>query len=125
MAPTVRAVALLMAVPALTVTFFIVAMVVMAAVTMTRSVPRVTMTLILVTIIVMRTVAVIQQCTQRESRGQWPDDVMIVIGVIVVGANCSARQRQYYQAGGGHDSQFVSWLGKHFYLRYRLIVALL
>jgi FlaA1/EpsC-like NDP-sugar epimerase len=80
-APMVRAVALLMAVLAMaTVTFFIVSMVVMAAVTMTRSVPRVTMTLILVTIIVMRTVAVIQQRAQRKPRDQWRNDIVIVVG---------------------------------------------
>ena len=59
----------------------------MAAVTMTRTVARVTMTLILVTIVLMRTVAVIQQRTQRESRDQRRDYVVIVIGVIVIGAS--------------------------------------
>ncbi len=80
-----------MAVIALAITFFIVATVMVAAVTVTgsmaRAVARVTMTLILVTIIVMRTVAVIQQRTQREPRDQWRDDIVIVIGVIVVGAS--------------------------------------
>jgi hypothetical protein len=73
-----------MAVIALAITFFIVAIVMVAAVTVTgsmaRAVARVTMTLILVTIIVMRTVAVIKQCTQRESRDQWSDNIVIVIG---------------------------------------------
>ena len=55
--------------------------------TVTRSVTRVSMTLILVTIVVMRAVAVIQQRTQRESRDQWRNNIVIVIGVIVVGAN--------------------------------------
>ena len=67
------------------ITFFIVAIGTLAAVTMTGSLARVTMTLILVTIVLMRTVAVIQQRTQRESRDQRRDYVVIVIGVIVIG----------------------------------------
>ena len=84
--PTTRAMARLMAVLAPAITFFIVAAVTVTG-SMARAVARVTMTLILVTIIVMRTVAVIQQRTQREPRDQWRDDIVIVIGVIVVGAS--------------------------------------
>ena len=86
--PTVRTVARFMAITMpLAITFFVVAIVMMATVTatgfMARTMTRVTMTLVLVTIIVMRTLAVIQQRTQRESRDQWSDNIVIVVSVIV------------------------------------------